>query len=162
MVSLQDLLAKGYLPKELPSGFNSKSYAAAMAPTAPPVFHAGLKARQSCQHSLARPGMLVRTLMIPDPVHFFRLANLITTNYAALSKLISQSPYSLTKPMPDKLAMRAWVPEEPQTRAELAQNIQLAHVTGSRSMSHSGIRRYIPIRWTGLSGVKRLPRQSPM
>lgn len=117
LVTLADVLARGYLPKELPLGFTSESFAAAVATSAPPEFYRGLKPRQSCRHALARPGMLVRTLMMPDPVHFFRLASLVADNYLDLKRRIDVSPFSLTKPAEDTLGIRAWVPEEPQSRS---------------------------------------------
>ena len=115
---LDDLLAKGYFPKELPTPFTTASYATAMAATPPTVFTSGRVVRRLCTHPLARPGMTTRVLGIPDPVNFYRLANLVATSWPTINTAISRSKLSLTKPIDDPTHHRALVPQATAGRAE--------------------------------------------
>lgn len=84
---LADILAKGYFPAELPPCFDTKGFSKAVSGLAnlPPGF---LKSKQSqlCNVSLARAGnaRFRRRLSLINPMNFFELAVLVTTNWAAL------------------------------------------------------------------------------
>lgn len=125
MPDLPSLLERGYLPKELPSPFNSQSYAASLlASPAPPPFTSARPAWASlCRHTLARPGMLSRTLSIPNPIRFYQLASEIADSWAAIEASLAGSRLSLTRPVDDVTGERAVVPaasfERTAERSEL-------------------------------------------
>ncbi len=101
-----DILARGYLPKELPPPFGSKSLA-----TAVQANRVNLPSDFSCNpgksgnissrptvHNLARVGYLRRKLSIPNPINYFQLAESIETNHQALLAHVTSSKFSLTTP----------------------------------------------------------------
>src|SRR5690606_2491340 len=55
-----------------------------------------------CFHNLIRTGGLRRNLSIPNPKHFYRLAEHLVTNWVDLKAFTSSSPFSLTKPVDSK------------------------------------------------------------
>ena len=110
MVALSDLLAKGYFPKELPTPFNTRSYAAAMAARTPPAFSTARYETWLCRHGLARPAMLNRTLGIPHPLHYFWLAQSIAANWPSINAVIATSRLSISSPVDDPKTVRALVP----------------------------------------------------
>jgi hypothetical protein len=72
--TLEALLGRGYLPKELPTPFTSRSFAASVS-TGGPRLLAGVRTPNLLTvHTLARPGMTGRVLAIPNPAHFYKLA----------------------------------------------------------------------------------------
>ena len=113
-LQIYDLLAKGYFPKELPPPFTTISYAQALANpgvtipagafTSPPLWS------MSCTHNLARTGAHRRLLSIPNPKHYFLLANHIVANWSSLKACADNSLYSLSKPVDDR-PDRAILPE---------------------------------------------------
>lgn len=102
-LQLSDLLSKGYFPKELPPPFTTINYSRALSDplVAPPAaaFSSPPKYSPSCVHNLVRTGGLRRNLAIPNPKHFFRLAEHMVTNWVNLIRCTSASPFSLTKPV---------------------------------------------------------------
>jgi hypothetical protein len=113
-LQLVDLLAKGYFPKELPPPFTTASYSKALAGDGfvPPEVFVSAPPRHSMQytHNLVRGGGLRRNLGIPNPKHFFRLADHVVVNYNNFTELTNLSAFSLTKPVTGR-AGRAISPE---------------------------------------------------
>lgn len=97
MPTLDDFLAKGFFPHELPPPFSTAKFAAAIAAHGPPPSLTP-KTAKLCIHNLARAGSLRRKLALPNPVQFFRLANAIVTNWTAIAAHINASPFSVSKP----------------------------------------------------------------
>ena len=100
-MNLELLLKSGYFPRELPHPFNSNSFSAIVsAPwvTLPAEFNAEKNISIPATHNLARSGALRRKLSIPNPINFYRLANLISQNKSDLFAKAQRSPFSLTKP----------------------------------------------------------------
>ena len=62
--------------------------------------------------------MTGRVLAIPDPAHFFRLAELVHDNWRLLDKSIRRSRLSLSKPKDDPTGNRALVPAQETNRIE--------------------------------------------
>ena len=113
-----EILARGYLPKELPPPFTSESLA-----TAVQANRQNLPANFSCTpgnqgnvrsrptvHNLARVGILRRRLSIPNPINYFQLADLIDTNQQALLQHVTSSKFSLTTPQATLGSQRAIEP----------------------------------------------------
>ncbi len=102
ILQLFDLLERGYFPKELPPPFTTAGFAHAVAgpSAAVPVgaFTAKPNFSESFAHNLVRTGGLRRNLGIPNPKHFFRLAEHVVNNWTQYKAQVDASPFSLTKP----------------------------------------------------------------
>ena len=101
-----EILARGYLPKELPPPFTSASLADAVQSNRqnlPPKFsctpgiRGNVRSRPTV-HNLARTGILRRKLSIPNPINYFQLADAIDTNKQTLLQHVTSSNLSLTTP----------------------------------------------------------------
>lgn len=101
------LLGGGYFPKELPPTFSTRSLGECAArhpnadtpldgPDKPP---GKLLWRDYEVHNLARARTLRRELAIVNPVAYWRLARLISSQWAVLKAAAERSPLSLTKPV---------------------------------------------------------------
>ena len=101
-----ELLARGYLPKELPPPFTSESLATAVRANSqnlPTNFsctpgNQGNVSSRPAVHNLVRVGILRRKLSIPNPINYFQLADVIDTNRQALLQHVTSSKLSLTTP----------------------------------------------------------------
>jgi hypothetical protein len=144
-LQLIDLLTKGYLPIELPPPFTAAQYAQELAgPTA--ALPGGAAASQprfstACVHNLVRTGGLRRNLGIPNPKHFYRLAEHVTVNWANLTACANASPFSMSKPTADGRFERAISPEH-----DLAERTaKRAHLRASgRFILRTDISRFFP------------------
>jgi hypothetical protein len=122
MTILLELLSDGYFPKELPSPFNTRSFAAlavSQQGTLPGHFLSGSFRRgkptaNAARHSISRVGTFQRLLRIPNPIPHFRLCSEIDQNWATLSAFAQQSKLSVSTPVPDSSHARAIIPETPQ------------------------------------------------
>lgn len=144
MASIEAVLGKGYFPKELPKPFTTATYAGALLPTAPPAFVSGGGPRKSCLHNLARPGTLVRSAALPDPVHFYRLVSLIVTNWASIDAGIGKAGLSLTRPIDDPRGVRAWVPADSPDRTES----RAYHASHARFRITADVSQWYPSTYT--------------
>jgi len=101
MTNAVDLVTRGYLPRELPPPFTSASLGAFVAtgwnPPGPPH---PMRDSFPVKHNLFRWGALRRELQIPSPLKFVPLCRLIEHNWAALNWHCSQSPMSISTPVP--------------------------------------------------------------
>ncbi|EHR7165244.1 RNA-directed DNA polymerase [Vibrio parahaemolyticus] len=101
MTLLETLLAKGYFPKEALPSFTTEQYAKAIADnydTLPNLFRNNKFISRCGIHNVSRKGTLRRKLGIPNPVSYFRLAEVITENWYDIDKCVRQSHLSLTTP----------------------------------------------------------------
>jgi Reverse transcriptase (RNA-dependent DNA polymerase) len=98
---LNALLTAGFLPKELPPFFSSKSLENILiSGSLPNAFVAATGAwTRPAKHNLARPGGTRRRLTVPNPVSYFRLASVFDQNKMALDAEWKKSPYSGTTPV---------------------------------------------------------------
>ena len=110
-----EILARGYLPKELPPPFTSESLATAIQanrqklPTnfsCTPGNQGNVRSRPTV-HNLARVGVLRRKLSIPNPINYFQLAEVIDTNQQTLLRHVTYSKFSLTTPQATPGSQRA-------------------------------------------------------
>ena len=112
------ILARGYLPRELPPPFTSESLANAVqanrqnAPAgffSAPGSQGNIHSRPTV-HNLARAGILRRKLSIPNPINYFQLAEAIDINQLTLLGHVSSSEFSLTTPQTTRDSQRAIIP----------------------------------------------------
>lgn len=120
MASLEDLLAKGYFPRELPPPFRTASLATAIAAAVrgaklPPSFTFSHHTSKYCRHSLARSGNLRRRLSIPNPVHQYSLSALISDEWQYFLAQAKRSPISKSTPSYFPGKNRAILPQHPQS-----------------------------------------------
>lgn len=147
-LQLYNLLSKGYFPKELPPPFTTVSYSQALsgAGATPPTtaFSCSPKYSPPCIHNLVRTGGLRRNLAIPNPKHFFRLAEHVVTHWTNFTAHTYTSPFSLTKPI-ETGTDRAISPEnELSARAGFRANLRAT----KRYLLKADISRFFPSIYT--------------
>ena len=147
-LQLSDLLSKGYFPKELPPPFTTTNYSRELSGphAAPPAaaFSSAPKCSPPCVHNLVRTGGLRRNLAIPNPKHFFRLAEHVVANWANFTVCTSVSPFSLTKPVYGGVD-RAISPEHDLSeRANFRAKLRSTH----RFLLKADISRFFPSIYT--------------
>jgi hypothetical protein len=101
MVKLSDILVRGYFPKELPPPFHTSGFANFIKKqrnSIPPSFSTDSYISKCAVHNLPRSGTLHRSLGIPNPVNYYRLALFIKKNWPQLKKHTSSTKISLTSP----------------------------------------------------------------
>ena len=112
MPSLDDLLAEGYFPKELPPAFSTETFASLVVSSLqslPASFRNSHWVRPA-SFSLAKTSGLRRRLTVANPIRFFILAELINTHWTSIQTHLASSPLSLSKPGSDPKGTRALVP----------------------------------------------------
>jgi hypothetical protein len=147
-LSLISLLGNGYFPKELPPPFNTTSYSVALATAGNIVPNSILSGKPQfsklCKHSLVRAGGLRRILGIPNPKHYYLLANHIVLNWTSLITAANRSPFSLTKPT-EIGSERAITPEfSLSTRTEKLADLR----SSSHFILKADIARFFPSIYT--------------
>jgi hypothetical protein len=116
---LENILARGYFPKELPPPFNTKTFGTFSGTTSATVLELdttkrGIKKNHVSRpstHNLARSGTLRRKLTIPNPVNQYQVARAVVDGWKSLKSLCLTSPFSLTTPRYSKHGARAINPK---------------------------------------------------
>jgi hypothetical protein len=137
----QDLLSKGYLPKELPTPFTSAGLSAVPMPLGVPP---GYGDTQLVLHKLARPGLLTRSLGIPHPLYFTRLADVIGTHWPDIEARIAASTMSLTAPVVIAGSQRAVVAATTRDRLDE----RAYHRATARYMVKADVSQWYPSIYT--------------
>ena len=126
-----EILARGYLPKELPPPFTSESLATAVQanrqnlPTnfsCAPGQQGSIRSRPAV-HNLARVGILRRKLSIPNPISYFQLADVIDTHQQVLLGHVATSKFSLTTPQATPGIQRAIDPVKSLSYLPIARSL---------------------------------------
>lgn len=112
------LLAAGYLPKEIPPPFTSRSLA-----DAEPALSVSTTETEPVGHHLAQVGHKRRVLAIPNPLAQVGLCRALASNWTEVMKAARVSPISASRPEFHSTGPRAILPEGsftsmPQLRAE--------------------------------------------
>lgn len=147
MLTLKNLLSKGYFPRELPPAFTTGGFAkAAVGPKGGLVsgLTSGPHFAEMCVHNMVRSGGLRRHLGLPNPVHFARLAEFVVKNWTQLQQSASRSPFSLTKPDATN-AMRA-ISGEHDLAARTLKRVELR--SRGRFVLRADINRFYPSIYT--------------
>ena len=111
MPTLHDLICFGFLPREVPPGFNSASFAAFAVATPQFLASPGAVPVTECtRHNLGRPGSLRRTLKIPNPTSYLALAREVEQSWAPLVLHFGQSQLSRSIPTMVPNSGRSLVP----------------------------------------------------
>lgn len=114
-LTLDRLLAAGYLPEVLPPCFSSESFGAAFGSAkAPPrefITSGSIPKESKCvRYNQARVGGSRRQFSIPNPVHYYRLARCFHANWASIEIQARKSIFSITKPI-QSTGKRSFRPE---------------------------------------------------
>ena len=147
MLTLPDLLGKGFFPRELPPAFSTSAFAKAVVGP-----KGGLKNdmtgvpkdAEMCVHNMVRSGGLRRHLGLPNPVHYARLCEFVVQNWSKLQQSASGSPFSLTKPV-DTNPGRA-IAAEHDLAARTLKRIELR--SRGRFILRADINRFYPSIYT--------------
>jgi hypothetical protein len=146
-LTLENLLARGYLPQELPPPFQSELLAKFVTTEKSKGFpFVSNPARTSIPEvfNLARTGTLRRELSILNPIHFSFLADFVVDNWAALEKEASDSSFSLSSPVttdPKRgIGRKHKMDQRPERRAQ-------AYANG-RYLLRADISRFYPSIYT--------------
>lgn len=105
-MTLSDLLARGYFPKELPAPFVTASFATVMTSVNPPSgdfakqVKKGVKipSTKPTKFSHARGGILRRQLSICNPISMYLLSREMVDNWPAISAQVAGTPLAATAP----------------------------------------------------------------
>ncbi len=153
MTIYRTLLAKGYLPKELPPAFFTEQFARYATTRAG---RAILKANKhvgtltDCvRYELALPGGARRPLRIPHPVSFARLAYLVAESFKRLLTKAAQSPFSRSRPVYASNRQRAIQPSV--SAASLGRERLIAR-GASRFLLKVDVSQYYPSLYTHAVG----------
>ncbi|MGD1155926.1 MAG: RNA-directed DNA polymerase [Terriglobia bacterium] len=145
-MTLKDLLARGFFPKELPRPFVTARFADVVTSTGalPGDFAKTattgnkLPTAKTGRYSHARGGLLRRPLHICNPLHYFLLCDELTQNWASIGPRVAGTVLSATSPE-SKGTGRAIDGKFPQSaRPDLAQNTRL----GRRYVLQTDINRF--------------------
>ena len=148
MLSLTNLLAKGFFPRELPPAFSTTAFAKSV--TGP---KGGLVGKMNegdqqkaelCVHNMVRSGGLRRHLGLPNPVHYARLCDFVVQNWTQLQQSANRSAFSLTKPV-DTNVERA-IAGEHDLSARTMKRVELR--ARARFILRADINRFYPSIYT--------------
>jgi Reverse transcriptase (RNA-dependent DNA polymerase) len=97
---IHDMVERGYFPKELPPAFtpSALSKVADANGSAFDTAYTKIKHSHPCRYQLARPGSLKRTLAVPNPAFYYKLAAAISSRWAAIESLVNRASLSISKP----------------------------------------------------------------
>lgn len=123
---LDQLLSKGYFPKELPPAFTTGKFSRAVTQASfnpnncllvpnrdGNLTHAKNGTSQLCKHNIARLNGTSRPLHIPHPSHFFYLCQELDNKWAEVDAQLRKSTLSISRPTSDPNSIRAYIPSEP-------------------------------------------------
>lgn len=148
---LVSLLARGYFPIELPDPFDTKAFARAVdrgrIGGQPFTWHGRppMHVSRPGTYNLARAGSLRRPLQVPNPVNFFHIATVISTNWASLRRFTRRSHLSLSTPTLGPAEGRAITPRNDFPEIKAA---KLRTRTGARYALLTDIDQYYPSIYT--------------
>ena len=147
MPTLENIISRGYFPRELPPPFTSSSFgtfSVSNHSSLLSLFQRHHEPGKLLSHNLARSGSLRRKLGVPNPIYFYQLASFIIDNWQTLHSNASRSRFSLTSPVDGTLSRaierQYSLTERPIRRAQLRST--------SRYILHADISRFYPSIYT--------------
>lgn len=145
---LKPLLKSGYFPQELPPLFSTAQFTACISKTNSTNLPKGFTNKKAdwtspSHHNLARVGGLRRRLSVPNPVNFYRVAKVFSSNASKLKDEWGKSPFSYTTPALTTLGARALSP----TNSDRATPRALIRV-GAKYILRADISQFYPSIYT--------------
>lgn len=107
----RDLVTKGFIPRELPYLFSSASLRNLLEAYEFHSFPNKPVASRAITFEIPKWKNFTRTLQIPNPLQFIRLAHAIGEEWDEIERLLSMSKDSLTTPVLDSDGSRAFLPK---------------------------------------------------
>lgn len=148
---LMHILGRGYFPRELPSPFDTRSYAKLLGKkgvTAPDPFCFGKKGptyiSRPFSYNLARRGKLRRALSIPNPINFYHIAAIVENSWTDLQSHFVKTEQSLSRPIFSKRG-RAF---EWEKGFDLLPQAKLRTRNGARYIVKTDISNFFPSIYT--------------
>lgn len=163
MPTLQNILSKGYFPRELPPPFTTVEYGNFIGQNLsrlPSKYTDRNLCSKNALHNLARRGALRRKLGIPNPINYFQLASFVCQHWTELFSCASGSSISLTQPV-DTAPERAIVDinkgfsERPANRARIRSTSRYILQADISLFYHSIYTHSIPWAMHGKSVAKK-------
>lgn len=106
---LDNLIRRGYFPKELPPAFETVSFADALGNILPLLDNFEKKSSSCAYFSMPKIRHARRNIGVPNPLHQLRLSKVIADNWCELDHFMRQSRISLSTPQVDNTLKRALV-----------------------------------------------------
>ncbi len=98
-MTLEDLISKGYFPRELPPPFNTKEFAAKYNLIKNILKGAIANEPSRCvTYSIAKIGLIRKLIQIPNPMHQAKLCEVIIDNWIDIEKIYKHSNFSFSRP----------------------------------------------------------------
>lgn len=152
MANIQDLISRGYFPRELPPPFQTSSMGQCVAQNAPQLpiqFGDNQLVTKPAVHNLARKGGLRRRLGIPNPVSFYQLASFCTQHWNQLQQDCQRGTFSETRPIENPAPSRLFTALEslrtrPHRRAQVRRSCRFLVTADINRFYHSIYTHSIP------------------
>ncbi len=98
-MKIEELLAKGYFPPELPPPFHTSHLSLKHNRIKGKLAAVISKDASRCANfSIAKVGVVRKLLKIPNPIHQVRLSETISDNWVDIEKIYSSSKFSMSRP----------------------------------------------------------------
>src|SRR5687768_7974268 len=153
MTVFRTIIERGYFPKELPPLFYTENFARYAESKAGrkdlDTFKPPDNYTECVDYELARPGHLVRSLALPHPAAFSRLARLTAKSFRRLLKKAHKSSFSRSAPVYSAQAYRSIHPR--LTMGYLARERASAR-GGARSLVQADVSQFYPSLYTHAVG----------
>jgi hypothetical protein len=153
MTVLRAILERGYFPKELPPFFYTELFARFARTKAGKAALDGFKPADNFTecviYDLARPGHTVRSLAIPHPGSFYRLARITASNFRRLLKKAHKSGFSRSAPV---FSPRAYRSIHPRFSMGTLARERTAARAGSRFLVQADVSQFYPSLYTHAVG----------
>lgn len=98
MVTLEDLIRKGYFPEEIIPPFTTEGLADLISVLVPQLSTWERKISKCCSHTIPRLKHLRRHLSIPNPINQILLCKVIEDHWTEINQFVSSSSLSMSTP----------------------------------------------------------------
>lgn len=98
-MTIENLIQKGFFPKELPPPFNTMELASKYK-TIKGLLNASLgsESTRCIDFSIAKVGLVRKMIKIPNPIHQCKLCDIIIDNWTEIEKIFQDSKFSVSRP----------------------------------------------------------------
>lgn len=99
-MTIEDLIGKGYFPKELPPPFHTTDLALKYNSIKDSLIGAiGKESSRCANFSIAKVGLIRKLIKIPNPIHQCRLSETIVNNWTDIDAIYKTSKFSFSRPI---------------------------------------------------------------
>ncbi len=98
-MTIEDLISKGYFPKELPPPFNTTDLATKYITIKGSLSGTIRKDATRCvDYSISKVGLIRKSIKIPNPMHQCKLCEIIVDNWVDIEAVYKTSKFSFSRP----------------------------------------------------------------